>query len=146
MEHLNTQARVCLKSLFNISKKSKNDIHRLYNIPNVCDVIDKRRLNLLNQILTNRSTKSYVCFLLSTQTDIEFSFLHKCQRIITNNNLTFVETLYSNKHQLTLPTDPLPSDTVETYSYYIKNWHIDENRVAFKALLEERVARARTEE
>eukprot|EP00111_Clytia_hemisphaerica_P024113 TCONS_00071087-protein len=30
MEYLDSQARACLKSLFNVSKRSKNDIHRLY--------------------------------------------------------------------------------------------------------------------
>ena len=61
MEYLDSQAKNCLKSLFNISKRSKNDIHRLYSIPNVCSTIDERRLNLLRQLVLSKSTKRAMC-------------------------------------------------------------------------------------
>ena len=50
-ENLNAQARMCLKSLFNVSEKSKNYINKIYNISDVTSQINKRKINLLKQLL-----------------------------------------------------------------------------------------------
>ena len=144
MEYLDSQARACLKTLFNISKRSKNDIHRLYSIPNVCSIIDERRLNLLRQLVCNKSTKSYVCFLLSTHMNMEFSFINKCERIIDQNDLSLTEAVFGKRPHIIQCSDQLPPHISEKYIDYIENWHVYDNRVAFKAMLEEHVIRART--
>ena len=43
LENNNAQARSCLKSLSNVSKYSKNYISKLYNIPDVSSIIQKRK-------------------------------------------------------------------------------------------------------
>ena len=44
--HLNTQARICLKALIWVSKKSKNLLHKIYNILDV-------------NTITHQQTKTY---------------------------------------------------------------------------------------
>ena len=53
--------------------------------------------SLLPASVLNKSTKNYVCFLLSTRANVESSFLNKCQRIIDLNDISFTEKLFGKK-------------------------------------------------
>lgn len=73
--HLNTQARICLKALIWVSKKSKNLLHKIYNILDVNTLINKRKLTLLKQSTSNPCLASYVYHLLSSSENISYSFI-----------------------------------------------------------------------
>ena len=143
-DHLNAQARACLKSLFNVSKRSKNDIQRLYKITDVCSVIDNRQIGLLKQLILNKSTKHYFLYLLSNVTDTEYSFAHKTFKTLSENNLKVIEIFSPKTPKVTgNPVGAISQETTTQYLEYIENWHILENRVAFKALLEEHIYRTK---
>ena len=57
---LDQKARCCLKSLLNISTHSKNLIHKIFNIPDVTDVIDTNTINLATQLLKNKTTQKHL--------------------------------------------------------------------------------------
>jgi len=59
-------ARMSIKSLFNMSKKSRNSIHQLYNISDTTTLIDKRKIRFFKQLLANTSTTMFIIY--STQT------------------------------------------------------------------------------
>ena len=142
-DNLNTQARSSLKSLFNISKKSKNHINRIYNIPDVCITLEKRKLKLINQLLTNKTTRKYTCYLLCTPAP-NSSFISKSKDIIAKNNINMTDIL-SNKFTITQVSQPIDSVILDRCRHCITNWHILDNRTTFKAILEEHVQRARAE-
>ena len=58
---IEAQARSCLKSLFGISKHSKNLINKMYEIPNISSLIEKRQILLLTQLLKMRPHVPIFC-------------------------------------------------------------------------------------
>ena len=58
--------------------------------------------------------------------------------------IVFAEYFAKTLHRIFQCFDQLPSDIFEKYNDYIQNWHVYDNRVAFKAMLEEHVIRAKT--
>ena len=145
LENLNTQARSCLKSLFNVSKNSRNLISKYYNIPDVSLLLHQRKLNTINQLLNNKTTRDYACHLLCEPT-FNFSFISKSKNIISKYNLNLSNILSTKKIKLMRTTiQQIDSDILDSCKDYIDNWHSFENRVALKAILEEHVYRARAE-
>uniref|UniRef100_A0A7M5URT5 Uncharacterized protein n=1 Tax=Clytia hemisphaerica TaxID=252671 RepID=A0A7M5URT5_9CNID len=144
LDSINAQARSCLKSLFNVSKYSKNYISKLYEIPDASSIIQRRKLKLINQLLANKTTRQYTCKMLYTRT-CNSSFISKSKQVIINNNLNITDIL-SGKVNFQRTHQHYDSDLIDQCKYYIDNWYSFENRVAFKAILEERVQRARTEQ
>lgn len=135
-DHLNTQARMCLKSLFGVSKRSRNLLNKLYNLPDITTLIDSRRLH--RQIIHNKSVAPYIFHLLTTNTNIDFSYVHSTNRIINRESLNIYTLLLNKKY--TFKTEVIEiSDEIEECIYYIKNWHIFENRLSFRAKLEENI-------
>ena len=89
-ERINRQARTCLKSLFGISKKSKNYIHRMYNIKEVSTYLEKRGFALIEQLFRNKTTANYILGLL-TQADRSYSTLNSILQSCNRFNVDVIE-------------------------------------------------------
>ena len=73
-------------------------------------------------------------------------YLKLCHHVkIIRHNLNITDIL-SGKVNFQRTHQHYDSDLIDQCKYYIDNWYSFENRVAFKAILEERVQRARTEQ
>ena len=135
-EHLNTQARMCLKTLFNVSRKSRNCINQMYNISEVSTLIEKRKINLSKQLIYNPSTASYTYSLLSSS-NTEYSFISDVGKLISKHNLDILELALDRNYKLKIQNKVVDTHLIMQCKYYINNWHFHENRIAFKSLLEE---------
>jgi len=142
-ESLNRQARMCVKSLFNVSKKSRNYIHELYQILDTTTLIDKRKIRLFRQLLANTSTKEYV-FRLLHSTDIDFSFVSDVYHVTQQRNLDIVKLMICKNYKLNVANVAI-TEALEKCKHYIQNWHLYENRIAFRDLLQANVYKTSTE-
>ena len=74
LTYLNTQARSALKSLFKLSKFSRNLLHKALNINPISDIIVRNKIKLFTRLLvnsfTNKTTKELI---LSELTDTHYS-------------------------------------------------------------------------
>ena len=59
MDLLDIQCRCSLKLLLGLSKHSSNDINKFYNLNNVSDIVNTRRINLLLLLMKNSTWWSY---------------------------------------------------------------------------------------
>ena len=57
---LNIQARSALKSLFNLSKFSRNLLHQALNIDDVSDILLRSKLKLFTRLLGNKTTRDHI--------------------------------------------------------------------------------------
>ena len=140
---LNTQARICLKALFGISKKSRNLLNTIYNLPDVTTHINKRKLSLLHLATKNPSIAAYMYHMLSSGDNISHSFTYTANSTVNCLNLDIVHVLldknYVKRNVKSLVPDQ--SDEVDFVVDLIDNWHMMENRILFRAKLEENVLR-----
>jgi len=132
-----------VKSLFNVSKKSRNYIHELYQILDTTTLIDKRKIRLFRQLLANTSTKEYV-FRLLHSTDIDFSFVSDVYHVTQQRNLDIVKLMICKNYKLNVANVAI-TEALEKCKHYIQNWHLYENRIAFRDLLQANVYKTSTE-
>ena len=141
--YLNTQARICLKSLFGISKRSKNILNQIYNLKEVTTLINTRKLKMFRSAIHNKSISPYLFHLLTSNKDISYSYLHSVKLVAQSQNLDLT-SLILNKHYKTndeVDDNSTLSEDVNDCIRYINSWHLLESRIAFRARLEEYVLR-----
>ena len=142
--NLDTQARSCMKSLFNVSRNSKNLIHSMYNLPDVTAMLNIRKIKLLKQLLTNKSTSPRYYWLLSNNDSS--AFLSDATDVLRRNNLDIVDVLTGSnlKKIRSSGNDRSRLDDVDCLKKCVTNWQIYGNRLTFRSILEEFVHRTNT--
>ena len=138
---LDTEARSALKSLFDLSKYSKNYLQPLFNIESISRTLQRNKLGLCARLLSNETTRHVLLNLLSTQSryhsfaadisDVSRSMNYDLREIIFNGNSVHIDKEY-----------PTISPCVKKQlDFCVKYWHIQPLRHKFKQVLEERVVR-----
>lgn len=65
---MDAQCRVAQKALLELSKHSKNFLsHKIYDLKNITDLLTSRRLNLLSQLFSKKTTSKYIMALLAKE-------------------------------------------------------------------------------
>ena len=134
---LNTQFRNSVKSLWGISKHSKNDLNKFYGIHEISSTIKARKLKLLQQLMKNDTTKHYLLNSLSTESTSPT--LTHFMEICNEYGLNVIDVLLDKK--LVIPNEnDLNEGSKETIIDILTNWDY-ENQLKLKALLEANIIR-----
>ena len=137
LDHLDRQGRACLKSLLGLSKFSKNYLLNVFNLREVSALIANRRVQLLDQLIRNDLTRSYVLQLL-TYHDVDHLVLDQLRTTCSELNIDMLNVCISgiDKSQLKGVQIPKLSDTADIQSCrdFLDNWHVFDNRESFRDL------------
>ena len=138
-------ARSCLKSLFGVSRNSKNHLHRTYRIPDVSKLVEKQKLSLLKQLLANPSTTDYATYTILINNHPESSAIYDAAVTASRNSVSLVEIVLCRRVSIDLETECAfdeHGDDITRIRELIDNWSIYENRLALKNILEQAIPRS----
>ena len=138
---LDREARSGLKSLFDVSKYSKNYLNPLLHIENISRVIQRNKINLFYRLVTNTTTRTVVMNLLTTKHNY-LSFVDDALSVCHHMDFDVREILFLGKSPLIKKAfPPIPSQVEQELNFCIKYWHVQPLRAYFKNKMEERVVR-----
>ena len=138
---LDREARSGLKSLFDVSKYSKNYLNPLLHVENISRIIQRNKINLFSRLVTNTTTRTVVMKLLSTKHDY-LSFVDDVLSVCRHMDFDVREILFLGKSPLVKKAFPsIPAQVEQELNFCIKYWHVQPLRVHFKNTMEERVVR-----
>ena len=141
MDLLDTQCRCSLKVLLGLSKHSSNDINRFFNLNNISDIVNTRRINLLLFLMKNSRTSMYLLELLSMDTSERFySILQRTLDVCSQEDVDVVgHVIEQNKFKRSIVTHLQP-DKQTIIRGLISNWN-SESRNALKIMMESNICR-----
>ena len=141
MDLLDTQCRCSLKVLLGLSKHSSNDINRFFNLNNISDIVNTRRINLLPSLMKNSTTSMYLLELLSMDTSERFySILQRTLNVCSQEDVDVVgHVIGQNKFKRSIVTHLQP-DKQTIIRELISNWN-NESRNALKIMMESNICR-----
>ena len=116
----------------------------MYNLPDVTAMLNIRKIKLLKQLLTNKSTSPRYYWLLSNNDSS--AFLSDVTDVLRRNNLDIVNVLFGSNLKMIRSSEKDLSrlDDVDCLKKCVSNWQIYENRLTFRSILEELVYRTDT--
>ena len=136
---LNIIGRSALKSLFSISKFSKNLLNSFFNIDNVSTVVLRNKLNLFVRLMNNPVTSKLILSQLQHQT-YENSLIYEILQICQDYNIDFFQLLLSSKKQIINETfQDIPPNILDQLNTAICFWHVKEQREIFRNIMEENI-------
>ena len=140
MNKLDLEGRSAVKSLFNVSKFSRNYLNALLDIDHLSTIITRNKLNLCCRLMKNTSTRK---ILLSTMENNTHPCFSRDINAITeklNSNLydIIINLRYPNIYSY---HEVIPEYTLNTLLECINFWNLKIMRSRFKSILEERVVR-----
>lgn len=134
---LDTEARAALKSLFNVSKYSKNFLQPLFNIESVSRTLQRNKLGFCARLLTNEATRKVLLNLLSTKTKY-YSFADDISSISRELDFDLREIIFLGKSpKISKKFPSIQPHIKEQLDFCVKYWQIQPLRCHFKHLLEE---------
>lgn len=132
---LDRQFRSALKSMMGLSKHSTNELLKYFNLSTITNFLKSRKINLINQLLNNPMTSSYLYSSLSENlqpNSILQEFLATCQ----GENINFVDHLLSTKKKHKVMTEnTLDVESRHKIKNLLDNWSLYENRQELKTML-----------
>ena len=143
IENISRQCRSALKHLLNLSKHSSNDLIKYFNLDSISNEITNRQINLVQQLMRNPSTTKYLLTLLNTPYDLRsVSILQNIFDTCTQNNVDIMDIIITkNKHNKLKTSSTLTTDKQNELHHLLSNWHIYENRLLLKQILESNIPR-----
>ena len=136
-EFLDRQARCALKSLFGVSKHSKNLINRLYNIADISQILDNKKLSLLKELIENNNTRHYTLYITTLgKDDRGFSTIEELNKTCEKYEIDLFES-FIKKQSIKLTDSNMPDEDLDQLRLCVENWHIYESRLRFREILEE---------
>ena len=141
--HLEAQARSSLKALLGVSKHSRNLVNRIFKIPEIGQLIEKRQMLLINQLLQNATLRKHLLYIASLNSvERSFSTLSFIFDRYISNDIDIVDGLLGKVDKFPIVYTKEPDNPEITLcKNHLENWHLLEHRLAFKSLLEERIQR-----
>ena len=139
-QKLNTTARSMLKSLFNVSKHSRNYINQYFNLKNISDLVNQNKVNLFQRLMSNPCTSKII--LNQLENNHSSTFISDVMNLCSSSNINFFDLLLTDK-KFKLPSEEiqLPNNTRQIIATAFKFWQTKEQRQIFQNLLEERIPR-----
>uniref|UniRef100_A0A7M5XB23 Reverse transcriptase domain-containing protein n=1 Tax=Clytia hemisphaerica TaxID=252671 RepID=A0A7M5XB23_9CNID len=133
---LDRQLRSALKSLMGLSKHSTNELLKYFNLTTVTNLLKQRKINLVNQLMKNPMTSSYLFSILS-QPNRSHSLIQDLLDTCQSEGINVIDLLLSpKKHKLTMVTeDSLDLETETRIKNILENWSVIENRQELKNML-----------
>ena len=135
---LDKQCRNSLKSLWDISKHSRNDLNKYFNLSDLSYNIKSRKINFLKHLMSNQTTRTYLLALLSSN-DRSFSTLQTTFNIALNEDIDIISVILGNKVELKREAY-LENDKRSELNEVLSNWN-PESRAKLKILLESNIPR-----
>ena len=96
LDKINIQARSALRSLFNLSKFSRNLLHPALHLSEVSDILLRNKLKLFMRLLQNKTTRDVILTELVDGNYIS-SFIADIQRICSQLHIDFPSTVIVTK-------------------------------------------------
>ena len=96
LDKLDIQARSALKSLFNLSKFSRNLLHPALHLSEVSDILLRNKLKLFVRLLQNKTTCDFILTELVAG-DYISSFISDIQRICSQLHIDFSTVLVTKR-------------------------------------------------
>ena len=93
---INKQCRNSLKSLWGVSKHSRNDLNKYYDLADISNTIKARKINYLQQLMRNKTTRKYLTTLLTLK-NRSFSTLQNTFNLAQKDNIDLLEILFGKK-------------------------------------------------
>ena len=141
LDDLDREGRKAIKQLFNISKHSRNYLHKLLSLIPISTTINNNKLNLLTRLMQHPTTKSVVLSILnSPDGPPRTSFVYDALNVMNSIGSNFYELLI-NQSATKLPVihDDIQEDVRITLQDCLQNWNIGAKRKEFKTIMEEYV-------
>ena len=140
LDTLNRQARNGLKSIFNVSKFSKNLINQILNIQPASETFRQQKLKCYIKLLKNEITREIIVFQLSSHPNIN-SFSWDVINICHNMNIDVKDLTITKKIPKQLYIFQNEGDDIQRLRKTIDDWYLYENRKHFKTILESYIPR-----
>jgi hypothetical protein len=143
ISRLEVIARSSLKSLFDVSKFSRNYLNLSLGIRSIADIIYERKLSLLVRLLQNGTMKSIILNQLSAKT-YTGSFIEDVAQIIDKHNINVIDLIMTSRFQIleTLhDVSDIDYQNVLKIKEIFHNWCSLDNRMDFKTMMEENIPR-----
>ena len=125
--YLDRQARCSLKSMMGVSKHARNYLHIIYNLPEISDLINNKRIGLLYQLTQNSSTRHHTLHLLTRDySERKHSVIQDLLDSALSYNINPVDCLLGSKPKLlTTPKELSPDKQadIDKCKECILLWH-----------------------
>ena len=139
LKKLDIQGRNALKSLFNISKHSKNYLNPLMQIDHVSTIVIRNKLNLFTRLMRNKHTSEVILSIL--QDELKYpSFVTDIYNITMQLDIDFYELLINKKYpKIYSYYDEIPEKHEINLYECFHFWNISNGRKRFVSIMEERI-------
>ena len=139
IEYIDSQCRSALKSLFNISKYSRNYLNSILNIPKASDTVEQNKLNLFIRLLRNNCTQNIILTKLATSVTTN-SFVQEIFDICSNLNINFYKLLIEKKlPRYTFHYEQLPNEKLQKLLEIFELWRLPEKRQEFIEIMQDNI-------
>ena len=144
LDNIDKQGRIALKSLFNISRHSKNHLNAIFNLDHISIIITNNKMNLISRLMCNNITRDVIISTLQS-TSTHQSTVHDCYTIAATKGINFYDIL--------LNTNYTKEETVHNIAPILDEirkcllfWNVGGQRKQFKTIMEDRVIRSVTQD
>ena len=136
---LDKEGRRALKSLFNLSRYSKNYLNNIFNLDHISTIICNNKLSFVSRMMNNESTRHIILATLQSSSTHQ-STIHDCFTLALKHDIDFYNILLNIKTQKIKTVHKIVVDKAEIQNC-LRFWHIGERRQRFKTLMENRIVR-----
>jgi hypothetical protein len=144
IESLQCKAKISIKSLFNISKYSRNLLHHALGIRHLRDVLYKNKLNTYIRLLNNQDTRNILFHQLS-HTRVSASFTSDVLDICESCDISIIDITIKRKIPKMAILSPEPnqqaSAVITELKCLLKSWYLYESRKRFMEIMELNIIR-----
>ena len=126
----------------NVSKHSRNYLHKLLSLTPISTTINNNKLNLMTRLLKHDTTKSVVLSILSQPSGVAHkSFVQDVLNVVdsTDNNNFYNILLSQTFTRLPVIYDDMLENIEQQLQDCLNNWNIGAKRKEFTTIMEERV-------
>ena len=127
------QCRMSLKSLWGVSKHCTNDLNKYYNVSTVSHMIKSRKINFLQRLMKQPTTRNYLLTLLTLESR-SFSILQSTFDILKQEGLDIFAVLLGKRVKVDNDIE-LDHYQRNVFKNLLNNWSI-QGKIELKNLLE----------
>ena len=132
-DKLDGESRRALKALFNVSRYSRNFLNKLFHINSISYTIQKNKINLCSRLLKNDTTKPMLLHMLVNDHE---NFVND----LVEDGVDVLQLILSGRQtDIQAEDDQLPEGVRLVLQTCVDNWELQEARLLFWGIMEERV-------
>lgn len=138
LEKLDKEARSALKSLFDVSKYSKNLLQPLFHVNSISHTLYQNKLNLFQRLLQNECTRE-VCLKMMTNNLKYSTFTSDCYEVADKLDLRLESVVFNGRIEVPAEDHAIDEEVEQQLRFCVTYWHIQPLRYLFKNILEEHI-------